>query len=361
MELYPNSICFFHIFSEPPVVSSPISNHGHRCRKVVSSEDAEFTEKLRANESTNTVDDIWNEYGDKILFEGRVIPASSDIMREIAKKMGKTAKAVQLLLKRKYEKTYSMHTVHSQTSAQTDKSMQTLAVDDIWNEYGDNILFDGSVLPASSAIMKEIAQKMGKTPKAVQLLLRKKYAASEEERENGKEDENEKENEKQTLGDNTLDYFSEKFHKEGTDIFEVEERRTKHRDKIVYRQVLKIGWTSKLAQFLWEKTKLSCKFTFKASYVTSDGEINVKGNCECGSVLDIRCRKSDLSVDIKNIMKHFQHTRRYQASGEMKKILVENLKHSSALKVQANRINELIPNNETLETGSFVRSSFANT
>lgn len=223
---------------------------------------------------------------------------------------------------------------------------------------------NGKVRPSSSKIIEEIARKLGKTAKAAQLLLKRKYDQTKENQKKEKKDEkktltvnavaevtNDAAGSSQNLieGDICLETFCKTFNVEGPPIFEIESRNVKHRNKEVSRVVVKPGWTSKLALFLWNESKLSCKFDFKVAHVTKDYMIKVKAGCSCGSVLEVSCHKSELTVDIQKINKIFGHNRRYQATGEMKKDLLEALKHNSALKVQTNKVNELIPDNETLE------------
>lgn len=111
-----------------------------------------------------------------------------------------------------------------------------------------------------------------------------------------------------------------------------------------------MGWTSKLALFLWKETKLSCKFDLKVAYVTQDEQIKVSASCDCGGFLEVLCDGNVLSVNIRNMKKNFKHKRRYQATGELRQILNDELKHNSALKVQTKQTNELIPDNENLKT-----------
>lgn len=234
---------------------------------------------------------------------------------------------------------------------------RTFSVDDIWNEYEDRISFKGKLLPSSSAIMKEIASKMKKTPKAVQLLLKRKYDKTYPEEEAvvaAIESETSTDNVKTEhvidRSNKRVESFQKTFKIQPLAIFEIEERGIKHRNKGVMKKLVKTGWAPKLAFFVWEKTKLSCKFDLKAANVTSSNEIKVKASCICGSALDVSCQQNDLSIDIRNIDKNYVHTRRYQASGEMKNALAEKLKHSSAYNVHLNQINELNPDNETHKT-----------
>lgn len=197
---------------------------------------------------------------------------------------------------------------------------------------------------------------MGKTAKAAYLQLKRNY-----EKIQPKEDADEKkipvDNEEpaddppQNLiesDDTYLESFNKIFNIENAAIFEIESRSMKHRNKEVDKMVVKPGWTSKLALFLWKETKLSCKFNLRVSHVTNNKVIKVNAKCDCGANLEVSCDQKNLSVDINNINKNFEHKRKYQATGELKKDLSEVLKHSSALKVQTDKINELIPDNEML-------------
>lgn len=241
-------------------------------------------------------------------------------------------------------------------------TLSTLTVDDIWNQYENELAVKGKILSTSSEIMKTIAQKMGKTTKAAYLMLKRKYEKTHPEK---KVDKVPAGDEIAKIVDDQLqnfieraisvESFSKTFTIEESIIFETETRKTKHRNRETEKVYVKPGWTSKLALFLWKETNLSCKFDLKVAYVTqskyvTQSTIKVKAGCACGSVLDVSCQQGVLSVDIKNINKNFQHKRRYQATGEMKKGLSEALKYSSALKVQTNKINDFIPDNDTLKT-----------
>lgn len=248
----------------------------------------------------------------------------------------------------------------------------TLNIDNIWVEYEDSIISKNKILPSSSEIIKEIALKLGKNPKAVQLSLQRKYDKIypkekidkmptdnkvEDSFQNSTEADgtNSMEGDPNSMeADGRVESFSKIFSIEDTAIFETEVRETKHRNKVVSRMFVKPGWTSKLAMFLWKETQLSCKFDLKNSHVNSDRVIKVKASCNCGSVLNVEYHQRKLCVDIKNIKKTFKHNRRYQATGELKKELAETLKNNSALKVQTIKVNELIPDNEKLPEGDFV-------
>lgn len=247
------------------------------------------------------------------------------------------------------------------SSTETDVTSTKLTVDDVWKEYGDELSFKGKILPSSSEIIKEIARKMGKEPKAAQLSIQRKYNKihpkkeihdAEEESPNGDEGATDANDSPQNLieGETCAKSFSKSFNIETAAIFEIESRRVKHRKNEVNRMAVKTGWTSKLALFLWKETKLSCKFDFKSAHVTNDRVIKVKAKCLCGSALALSSHESNLIVDIENINTTFEHNRRYQATGEMKKDLADALKHSSALKVQTEKVNDLICDNEALHT-----------
>lgn len=247
------------------------------------------------------------------------------------------------------------------SSTETNFTSAKLTIDDILKKYGDELSFNGKILPSSSEIIKEIVRKMGKKPKAVQLSLQRKYNKIHPKKEihdeekkspNGDECVTDANDSPLNLieGETCTKSFSKSFNIGAVAIFEIESRTVKHRKNEVNRMAVKTGWTSKLALFLWKETKLSCKFDFKVAHITKDRVIKVKAKCLCGSAVDVSCHESNLIVDIKNINTTFEHKRRYQATGEMKKDLVDALKYSSALKVQTEKVNELISDNETLHT-----------
>lgn len=244
-------------------------------------------------------------------------------------------------------------------------------VDKIWDEYKDIVISKNELVSGASEIMKEISIKMKKTPKAARLTLQRHYkkicpkpeieekilavAAVTPKLENSNDVDDSCHNSNESNSNSNeankrMTSFNKTFGAGGATIFETELRMVKHRKNVVERKSVKPGWTSKLALFLWKETELSCKFDFKVAYFTNRGtEIKVNAACECGSVVDVSCRGDILCVDIKNINESFEHKRRYQATGELKKSLLDQLKHSTALQVQTKVINELNPDNEKLK------------
>lgn len=82
----------------------------------------------------------------------------------------------------------------------------------------------------------------------------------------------------------------------------------------------------------------------------SDGTILTNANCRCGSKLKVTCDLKTLRVDVKNISIDFTHNRKYQVRGEFKEKALEQLEHKTALSVRTNITNEMIPDNEILNS-----------
>lgn len=237
--------------------------------------------------------------------------------------------------------------------------LSAYTIDDAWNEYEGEIVVKGKIQPTNSKIMKEIASKMGRKPKAVYITMKRRYEKTYpnakldgDGRETPLSDATTVEDASQNSNDEgtNKESSSGKFDTDDASIFEIVSRKRKHRKTEIETLAVKPGWTSKLALFLWEEAKLSCKFDLKVANVTSKREIKVKASCECGSVLNISSQSNNMIVTVDNIDTEYEHKPRYQVTGEIKKHVVEALKHNSALKVQTMRVNELIPNNTTLET-----------
>lgn len=122
----------------------------------------------------------------------------------------------------------------------------------------------------------------------------------------------------------------------------------KHRKKVVKKKQVKSGWTSRLGRFIFEKTKISCKFDFKHVWITKDGKITTSGVCECKAYAKIVCHRNILMVDIDNISRDFAHKRVYQIRGDLKEKMVEQLEHSSGQSVRMKLVNDLITDNTAL-------------
>lgn len=153
--------------------------------------------------------------------------------------------------------------------------------------------------------------------------------------------------------ENVTESFSGQFDMKDDIIFKIVRQSTKHRNKIIEKDMVESGWTSKLAIFLFENTKVSCKFQFKHIWILNNGIVSTKGRCECKSFAEIKSNQNILDVEISNIDNNFKHTHKYQVRGEFKKNLAEKLKCGSALSVGTDIITDFIPDNESLPT-SFV-------
>lgn len=144
-----------------------------------------------------------------------------------------------------------------------------------------------------------------------------------------------------------LESFSKIF-ESNSSIFEIQPKIRMHRGRQTQTQSVKEGWSTKLALFLFEKANLSCKFVFKNVTVLKDGTVKTTGRCECKSDASITWHQGILRVNVENIAKSFQHTRKYQMRGELKDKLAEELKNNNALAVQTQFVNRMIPGNETI-------------
>lgn len=224
-------------------------------------------------------------------------------------------------------------------------------------KYKKLLVIDGSAVPSNSAIIQVLAAKMGKTEKAVYLMVKRKFCKPSADKENIAEIESSnvkneidfakeivREDESSSVGyehhdgsAKNLESFNGKYKLQDSAIFEVEWTTRVHRGRQIRTQMVKEGWVSKLVLFIFKNTNLSCKFVFRNYWISKKGEINTIGKCECQSQARITYFQNTLTLDIKDIDKSFQHTQKYQMRGVLKEKLAENLKHDSAL---ANEICE---------------------
>lgn len=153
-------------------------------------------------------------------------------------------------------------------------------------------------------------------------------------------------------GTNTceMESFCDTFELGEGKIFEIYSVERTHRNRVINTQKVKPGWPYKLSIFLFKDAKISCKFDFKNIWVTKDGKVSVTGNCECKAHADISCHMNVLKVEVKNISRAFPHKRVYQMRGERKEDFSRKLEQSSAKAVQSKLVNDLIPDNTTLNT-----------
>lgn len=241
-----------------------------------------------------------------------------------------------------------------------ERSTSELTTDQIWERYKDDLIIDGKVVSINSEAIKAIAESTKKTQKAIYLLSQRRVKTMKEKRNPQDEVSDDVADEldcdtrnvdKSTSPrDKCTESLSQTYDISGENIFEIEIRQRVHRGKSVKTRLVKSGWPGPLAAFLWKQTKLDCKFDLRVAYVTKNEIIKTSGGCDCGAILGIACHENTLNVDIKNIDKSFKHERRYQVTGDRRKAIAEQLMHDSALKVQTQTINELLPDNETLPT-----------
>lgn len=222
------------------------------------------------------------------------------------------------------------------------------------------------ILTSISAITEALAVKMNKTSKAVLLIVNRFFkrivqkipanAKQPAEEANGANEppnrsvtvsrENEQKNgSPEITSGEKVESISGTFDSKDSIIFEVGRKTMKHRNRFIEKEVVESGWSSKLAIFLYENTKVSCKFQFKNAWISKDGTIFTKGNCECHSFVEIKSKQNILDVQIRNIDRSFKHTSKYQVRGKFKEKLATKLKHQSALSVQTEIVNDAIPDN----------------
>lgn len=230
-------------------------------------------------------------------------------------------------------------------------------------KYEKDFIIEGHMVSSNSKIIKELARKMTKSQKAVLLMVKRKFfQPSAETKNNGviASLKVEKCADNQTiLCDNSdscnaqtdaAGSFHEKFQLEDGEIFEITQTTVKHRKKNVAKQTVKPGWPYKLGIFIFEKTKLSCKFNFQNIWVAKNGQITASGICECKAQAHITFQLNILNVEINRISRNFPHTRVYQIRGERKEELIKQLKHDSAQATRTRLVNDLNPDNTELKT-----------
>lgn len=238
-------------------------------------------------------------------------------------------------------------------------SNQDIGSDEFLENYGKDLIVDGKIVSSSTEIIQALARKMKKNPKAVQLLVKRKLLGADSKKKAVIET---KKDEKCVTSDGEKEpklcvalvekkkSIQDTYKLEEKEIFEIVLTKAKHRNRVIEKQSAKPGWVTKLSFFLFQKTRLSCKFDFKNAWVTKDEKIMTAGECECGSLANISFQHNSLAVSIKNIAENFPHKRSYQIRGALKEDLVKQLKHGSAQAVQSKFTNDLIPDNTELNT-----------
>lgn len=241
-------------------------------------------------------------------------------------------------------------------------------------KYENDFKIDGCMISSTSEIIKTLARKMNKDPKAVHLLVKRKFSIpsagnkakraitppGNEKRENAppknekkhleisSDNSNSVELDNCAAQTNKLESFRETFEVEDKAIFEIVCTKTKHRNRYIDKQRVKSGWSHKLGRFLFEKTELSCKFTFQNIWIGKNGKIKATGHCDCKARANISFHLNILEMEINDISRNFPHTRVYQIRGERKDEFIQQLKHGSALSVRTKLINDLNPDNTNL-------------
>lgn len=239
-------------------------------------------------------------------------------------------------------------------------------------------------MSSSSTVIIELATKMVKTPKAVYLLIKRKFSSANDEtmsecdEPNAASSLNEKkktvssvtvsetrraastlsEKKKSAAAEKTIcpdvdkrGSFEQSFVLEREELFTIIETQVRNRGKMVTKLTLDSGWPQKLAKFLVDKTKLSCMFSFPKRWVDKLMKVTIDGKCDCGAVLQVIHEGNTLKVAINEIDTNYPHKRTYQVRGERKLEIVDVLnKGKSALEAHSNLTNELIPDNEELNS-----------
>lgn len=240
-------------------------------------------------------------------------------------------------------------------------------------KYSNIFLENDKLVSSSSTVIKALATKMNKSTKAVYLIIKRKFLTEDKENVppasvNASEREKRPaafaggEKKKSIAADETINLdeksvtvertsFEQCFVLEMEERFSIIETQTKNRNRIIDKLTLESGWPQKLAQFLVDKTKLSCMFSFKNLWINKLKKVTLEGKCQCGAVLDVAYVGDTLKVRIKEIDTNYPHERKYQIRGERKNKVLDILnKNNSALTVHSNLINELIPGNDELNS-----------
>lgn len=262
-----------------------------------------------------------------------------------------------------------------------------ISIDDLKSEgfakkYRHSLMENGSIVSSQSSIIKNLATKMRKTHKATYLQVQRIFLEKKETKktattptkkvdeespsdlENNQPDkkrrvsqrkkmkadssESSDNSENSTAQTKPLGTFTKSFQDES--IFQVVQSTRKHRNKIVPTNIVKSGWASRLAMFLFQKLNLNCKFDFKNIWIKNDKTVRTMGKCECQGEIHVTYREGCVFVDAKNMKNDFEHKRRYQIRGEFKAKLLQNLEHASAQSSQMKVTNELISNDTELNT-----------
>lgn len=256
-------------------------------KNVRRTEQKPFSEYEFISKDEFNSEEFRTKYENHFKVDGCMVSSSSEIIKELAKKVCKTEKATHLMVRRKFIK----------SSAGTQRNNDVIAP----------------------------PEKKGKSAKAS--------------KETSCDDNTETENPDAPSDTENLESFCDSFHLEDGEIFETQMTKMKHRNKIIDKMRVKPGWSYKLGLFLFEKTQLSCKFDFGNIWATNDGRITTVGNCECKARTNITFDRSLLKVEIFNIRQTFPHSRVYQVRGERKAEIAKQLEHRSAKAIQTKLIN----------------------
>lgn len=151
---------------------------------------------------------------------------------------------------------------------------------EIYKRYENEIVVDEKLLKVSSNIYKDLGEKLNKTYKVVYLMMKRVYD-KEIASNNGADSETSKCNvEEKTFATNNRSDIKEKSimdssnanpiesytaEFQNTSIFEIESRNELHRNKLVTKNCVKTGWTTKLATFLFTETSLR---TTRSGFIT---------------------------------------------------------------------------------------------
>lgn len=227
-------------------------------------------------------------------------------------------------------------------------------------KYQGHFVINGNIVPHSSEIIEELARKMQKTQKATYLQVKRRFIEQPiqqkpvteifKDREAEKVDCEypKKGNSEMCASIEEKESFVHTYEIEDDSIFILKWIKRKHRNRTVVSETFEAGWQSKLALFLYEEAKITCKFYFKNAWITKERKFATLGNCECGASADISYHQNRLSVNIKNIAQSFPHKRTYQIRGELKKKFFPDLQRDSALAARMKFINKMIPDNNEL-------------
>lgn len=202
---------------------------------------------------------------------------------------------------------------------------------------------DNKILPASADVYQVLSEKLGMTPKAIQLAVCKNQNRIFEENVVVKNSIKEID----TFGETFCEFAS--MDAEGTTVSVVVDEKHKSKLEVVtvegkfrsYKN-LKPGWTDILQNIITEQTDLQCVLSFKRANIVGN-EFTTNAKCtECGTsiIATSSANRSRLSIEIKNGDGQHTFKKRRRLTIARSKSLLPALESDTVYNVHSDLVNE---------------------